>query len=258
MVTMYSLSNMVLDFAHVIQSRPVGILSKRPLGNSANLDLWGMNEMQSLYDGISTVHSLFYEEHSQETIARLVLCLGMQESTGDLKLNVPSGRSQGFMQVSPESVLADFDTYGQVLPSPYAQLIPGQVNVTDPGSAVKLWGWYGNVAAHSGVSVAEYVNRDLWNLSAVRCTPTLAHAVLAWLAGPSADMSDSATKAHFKDYLNRIHDYWVGSGFGSRWKLQQLLTRRLRGGVSWVAELTSTEGARSQPFVDAVFDVVRT
>jgi hypothetical protein len=95
MVTMYSLSNMVLDFAHVIQSRPVGILSKRPLGNSANLDLWGMNEMQSLYDGISTVHSLFYEEHCQETIARLVLCLGMQESTGDLKLNVPSGRSQG-------------------------------------------------------------------------------------------------------------------------------------------------------------------
>jgi hypothetical protein len=40
----------------------------------------------------------------------------------------------------------------------------------------------------------------------------LLHAVLAWLAGPSADMSDSATKAHFKDYLNRIH-YWVGSGF---------------------------------------------
>jgi hypothetical protein len=25
--------------------------------------------------------------------------------------------------------------------------------------------------------------------------------------GPSADMSDSATKAHFKDYLNCIHDY---------------------------------------------------
>jgi hypothetical protein len=42
----------------------------------------------------------------KETIARLVLCLGMQESTGDLKLNVPSGRSQVYAGVS-ESVLAD-------------------------------------------------------------------------------------------------------------------------------------------------------
>jgi hypothetical protein len=65
-------------------------------------------------------------------------------------------------------------------------------------------------------------------------------------------MSDSATKAHF-DYLNRITG-WFGF-WKLRWK-PQLLTTSPREAYS--AELTSTEGARSQPFVDAVFDVVRT
>jgi hypothetical protein len=97
MVTMYLLSNMVgLCACNPISSR--GNPVKETAGQPANLDLWGMNEMQSLYDGISTVQSILRGALS-ETTTRLVLCLGMQESTGDLKLNVPSGRSQVFMQV---------------------------------------------------------------------------------------------------------------------------------------------------------------
>lgn len=257
-MAMYSLSNMVLDFAHAVQSRPtsIGLLSGRPLGNSVNLDLWDITQMRSLYDGISTVHGLFYEGHSQETIARLILCLGMQESTGDPALNAPSGRSQGFMQVSPGSVVVDFDTFGEVLPSPYTNLVPGRVNLTDPGTSVKLWGWYGNAAAHSGVSVAEYVNRDAWNIKAERCSPTLAHAILAWLAGPSADVSDPITRVHFEDYLSRIRDYWVASGFGSEMTLLQLLSSRLQGGVSYVRELPKTANTITRPFADTVFDIL--
>jgi hypothetical protein len=249
-MTSYGLSDMVLDFAHVIQSRPSGIFSHRPLGNSQNLDLWAMSEMESLYDGIATVHGLFYDEYSRETIARLILCVSMQESTGDHALHVPAGRSQGLMQVSPESVVADFDTYGQTLPSLREPLTPGRVNVSDPGTSVKLWGWYGNAAAHTGVSVAEYVHRVEWQIAAHRLRPTLAHALLAWLAGPSADVGQAATKAHFEEYLNRIQDYWIAAGFGSQRRLQLLLKRRLRGNVTYVTDWR-------EPFVDSIIDAVK-
>jgi hypothetical protein len=53
-----------------------------------------MNEMQSLYDGISDhTQSILRGALSRQSLAWSYL--GMQESTGDLKLNVPSGRSQG-------------------------------------------------------------------------------------------------------------------------------------------------------------------
>jgi predicted LPLAT superfamily acyltransferase len=83
--------------------------------------------------------------------------------------------------------------------------------MTDPGSAVKLWGWYGN-AAHWRLCRRVRQSGPV-EFEALSDVHQLLHSVLA---APSADMSDSAT-AHFEDYLNRIHDFhWFG--FWNRWK----------------------------------------
>jgi hypothetical protein len=227
---------MILDFATAVQTRPDGIFSQRPIGNSLNLDKWDVARMQSLYGGITAVHTAFYEEFSKQTLARLILCVGMQESTGDFALNVPYGQSQGFMQASPASVVQDFNTYGQTIHSRHRPLVPGDVDVADPGTSVMLWGWYGNVVAHTGVSVAEYVHRAEWDIDARRDRPNLAHALLGWLAGPSATLDDGVVRAHFKDYFNRVMDYWLAAGFGTQGFLQSLVKRRLQGNVTHVVE----------------------
>jgi hypothetical protein len=195
-----------------------------------------MEKFDRLYGGIVAVQSAFYEEYSLQTLTRMILCVGMLESTGDPFLNYPDGQSQGFMQVSPASVVADYNAYGQIISSPSVSLVPDAVDVTDPGTSVMLWGWYGNIAAHTGVSIAEYVNRVEWNKDAHRRRPNLGHAILAWYAGPSADLSNEKIKRNFQDYLDRLSDYWVGSGFGSQGQLYHLLRRRLQGNVTHVTE----------------------
>jgi hypothetical protein len=65
-------------------------------------------------------------------------------------------------------------------------------------------GWYGNGAAHTGVSMAEYSNREALNIKAYRRRPNLGHAMLAWYAGPSASLDNKDTKKQFIDYVHRI------------------------------------------------------
>jgi hypothetical protein len=69
--------------------------------------MWSVEHFESLYGGIDAIHTAFYEEYSLGTLARLVMCIGMQESTGDFLLGYPYAQSQGLMQVSPASVLSD-------------------------------------------------------------------------------------------------------------------------------------------------------
>jgi hypothetical protein len=222
----YTLAHMVLDFAKAIQYVPNGPYSMRALGNPANLAKKDLPGMQSLYSGISAVNSHFYEEFDRGALAKLILCIGMQESTADFALD--TGVSVGYMQVSPASVVLDFDTYGKTVSYSGGSVTPGAVNVSDPGTSVILWGWYGNLAAHTGVSVAEYVNRKVWNIRAVRDKSTIQDAMLAWLLGPASRTSDPVIRRQFTDYVNRVADYWVVSGFGNRRDLQLILTKPLR------------------------------
>jgi hypothetical protein len=213
--------------------------------------MWSVEHFESLYGGIDAIHTAFYEEYSLGTLARLVMCIGMQESTGDFLLGYPYAQSQGLMQVSPASVLSDFDTYGQIIFNPYtgSNLIPGQVDITDPGTSVMLWGWYGNGAAHTGVSMAEYSNREAWNIKAYRRRPNLGHAMLAWYAGPSASLDNKDTKKQFIDYVHRILDYWVAAGFGSEGDMYKLMRRRLQGNITHVKTQTSDD-APEDPLLD--------
>jgi hypothetical protein len=77
------------------------------------------------------------------------MCIGMQESTGDFLLGYPYAQSQGLMQVSPASVLSD-------VRSDYIQSIYGIHFDTGTSRHYRSWyvrhGWYGNGAAHTGVS----------------------------------------------------------------------------------------------------------
>jgi hypothetical protein len=62
----------------------------------------------------------------------------------------PYAQSQGLMQVSPASVLSDFDTYGQIIYNPYtgSDLIPASRHYRS-WYVRHVVGWYGNGAAHT-------------------------------------------------------------------------------------------------------------
>jgi hypothetical protein len=81
----------------------------------------------------------FYEEYSLGTLARLVMCRYARKYRRFLT-GYPYAQSQGLMQVSPASVLSDLTRTVRLYSiHTGSNLIPGQVDITDPGTSVMLW-----------------------------------------------------------------------------------------------------------------------
>jgi hypothetical protein len=232
-MSQYSITDLTRDLNAAMASRPVGPLSGRGLGNPANLELWGDEEIESLYEGLETARASLYPEFTMQEFARVATCVGMQESTGDLALYVAEGGvSQGLMQVSPATVVVDYEEFGLPIPPVVSPRV--ELRLDDPGTSVVMWAWYTRVSALSGVSVAEYVNRVAWDIDISNAERTLASGMLAWLEGPGADADDPAVRDHFRDYTSRIGDYWTESGFGSVSELNALMQRPLFGEIGYV------------------------
>jgi hypothetical protein len=230
----YPISQLTIDLAAVLVPRPVGPLSGRALGSAPNLAAWAEPDILSLHEGLITAQASLYPEFELPEFARVVLCVAAQESTGDYTLHVPGGVSQGLMQVSPASVLADYAAHGEPLP-PVAEPA-GARRVSDPGYSVVMWAWYTRAVAMGGVSIAEYVHREAWGITTGARPRTMRRAMLAWLAGPAARELDAGVREKFSDYLARIGDYWCAAGFGDEDALERLLSRPLTGGVAFVRE----------------------
>jgi hypothetical protein len=231
---------MQTDLFEAMKTRP-GVHSDRPLGNTANVALWGKPQVDSLWEGVFTAWKLFFRrEFDLRTFSRMVLCEGMQESTGDFRLGckpVDFGdhTSHGFMQVTPGSVLKDFANHGKVIRSalktrrgvvlarPDRTL---QMDTSDPGLNVVIFAWYTKNSVLMGVSMQEYAHRVAWNIPPGNVTPIFGNCQLCWLAGPHNDFLGAGAAA-FRDYHARILDYYTGAGFGDVGAYEALIRTRI-------------------------------
>jgi hypothetical protein len=237
---MYDITQFKADLFNCMKSRPNGgVYSGRALGNTENIKLWNDKLIERFYSGIVTAHNLFHFEHELIDFARLVICECMQESTGNYRLgckkvDFSDHTSHGIIQVTPGSVLKDYrdwgvpimDVSGAMILSPS---LTHEIDTTDPKVSVIIWAWYTKNCVNATMSLAEYFNRDLWNLAPRDITQTYQTAMLTWLSGPS----NCAVKnfASFKDYYLRILDYYTQSGFGNKETFDKLLSTKLQGGM---------------------------
>lgn len=231
----YDRENLLADLLNVISSRPAGPKSGEPLGNSANMALWTEDKVSSLYTGLSTAYRLLYPElEDLRTFARFVLCICMQESTGDHALNVgspldlASWAGQGVLQVTAASVVKDFRDWGGRL-GPLDPKKAHALDLGDPCTCILLWAWYSRACCLAGISIAEWVHRDEWGKVTGRVAKVYGNAMYAWLAGPGKDFRVSASD-HLTHYFARISDYWTSAGFGTAAECEAIVNTKIAWG----------------------------
>jgi hypothetical protein len=130
-------------------------------------------------------------------------CVGMQESTGDL-LGILRTVARTHASISCKRSVW-LDTYGQIIFNPYT----GSIWYRDSRHYWSWYvrhvvGWYGNGAAHTGVSMAEYSNRvRLWISKLIDADPIL--VMRCWHGTQVRRRVDNKdTKKQFIDYVHRI------------------------------------------------------
>jgi hypothetical protein len=231
MAGQYTRRSFQTDLFHAMQSRP-GKYSGRALGNTANVALWTADKVDSLWDGVVTAHRLFFRKEcpSLRSFARLIICEGMQESTGIWNLGckpVDFGdhTSHGFMQVTPGSVMKDYRDWGLPIRSARGGtsrvlLDPATIGTVDtsvPHVSVLLFAWYSKNCVNMGVSMNEYAHRFSWNIPITTTHQKVLGACQAvWLAGPRTYINTDAGWRAYDDYYHRILDYYTQSGFGDK------------------------------------------
>lgn len=240
----YNISNLQVDLFNAMKSRPNGgVYSGRALGNSANIPLWTPDKIQSYFNGIVTAHNLFFTELSLKDFAQLIVCESCQESTGDYRLGVKpvdlnDHSSAGIIQVTPGSVLLDYqnwgvpiiDVTGKIILNPQSVL---DLDLNDPGVCVVIWAFYTKNVVVMGVSLNEYGNRVAWNIPTGEMTRDFGNAQAVWLSGGgvSNDRHTTTGQRAYQDYYNRILDYYIASGFGTKVQFDNLLNTPLNNKV---------------------------
>lgn len=244
--TTYTLEQFQKDLFHSMLSRPnEGFFSGRALGNTANRVLWTREKVKSFYDGVVTSQRLFFPEFTLEEFAHLIICESMQESTGDYRLGVKKPisfkdhTSHGIIQVTPGSVLFDYYRFGQPIMDVNGNMIlsPNRtedIDLNDPGVSIIIFSWYTTNCVSMGVSINEYIHRKEWHITIGKVKRDFGNCKLNWLAGPHNDRHRNGQKA-FQDYYNRILDYFIASGFGTRAIFDELIGRPLREKIQGVS-----------------------
>lgn len=239
----YSIDDFTKDWMHAMISRPnEGHFSGRALGNTANQALWTTAKTTSFYNGIVAAYLNFFRSEFADlkTFARLVMCECMQESTGNYNLGVrpvdfKDHTSHGLIQVTPASVLLDYKNYGQPIVDANGKLlvVPSltkEFDLSDPGINIIIWAWYTKNCVIMGVSMNEWVHKDVWHIPTGGVPKNFGNCQLCWLAGPGVGREKNKTA--FQDYHNRILDYWVASGFGTVDEYTKHIDTLLVGGIN--------------------------
>lgn len=228
----YDKKQMQVDLFQAMQSRP-GKYSGRALGNSSNIPLWTKDKVDSLWEGIATAYVRFFKKEfrSLRDFGRLIICEGMQESTGIWNLGCKTvdfddHTSHGFIQVTPGSNMKDFSDWGTSIRSVLKNrsdkilLDPSKVkdmNTADPCMNILMFAWYTKNCVNMGVSMNEYAHRELWHIPKQEGHSKVYAACQAvWLAGPRTYINTDAGWKSYEDYYNRILDYFTQSGFGTK------------------------------------------
>ena len=193
------------------------------LGRAGIMSKWTPAKLTQLMEGIGNVNALFYPEFSRRDIARLIICEGAQESTGDYDLGARAidfndHGAQGFIQVTPGSVVKDFRDFGKKIVNARGHVVldPARARSYDLRNVrtnVAFWGWYTHDTVVAGVSLNEWEHRAAWHIATGGVTRDYGNAMYTWLAGPRHDRhkDDGA----FREYHGRIAAYWRHAGFGS-------------------------------------------
>jgi hypothetical protein len=220
-------------------------LSGRPLGNDVNIALWTPEKIDSLFAGLVTAHRLFFVDLPFMDYARVIICECMQESTGDFRLgSAPTTldlssdhKSYGLIQVTPASVVRDYRDFGKPICDVFTKttrvIRPGKhatsLDLSDPFTNIVLHAAYTTSSIACKMSLREYAFRKAWNSRPTSTqVPDFGNCLLVWLAGPRNDRHDGASGAKsFDDYHKRVSDYFVGAGFGTRERLDTILSTRL-------------------------------
>jgi hypothetical protein len=221
----YSVAQLKADIGTVLQLH-APVYSNRNLGNPANVALWTPDKIASLYRGIATAQQ-FFPQLSMTDLAHLVAAEGAQESTGNFAL---PGYSVGFLQVTPNTVVQDFTNHGRPILAPdgSAVVTPGiTADLTDPAQNVALWAWYTHNVVVAGMSL----NEVALGFKQGGVTPDFGNAQFDWLAGPHNDRHNPAVAASYKDYHDRIKDYFVQANFGTDAQFEQLLGTSIGTGL---------------------------
>lgn len=235
---MYDIHQFREDLVNAMQSRPnTGGLSGRALGNTSNIAKWSPGDVERFFLGLRTAYGAFFssEKINFRTYCRVIICECMQESTGDRTLGFNTGggfkpvvnidtdhRSYGLIQVTPASVVRDFHHFGQpiICADRKELLVPGEartLDLTDPFVNIVIHAWYTKNSVSCRMSLREHVFRDVWHIVPRKnIAPDLGNCMFTWLAGPHNDRQDPKQAPAFADYYNRVCDYFVASGFGSR------------------------------------------
>ena len=218
----YSMAQLQADLKNVLQLRAPKY-SNRNLGNPANVALWTPDKMQSLMRGIQTAQR-YFPKIGLVDLAHLILAEGAQESTGNFAM---PGVSVGFMQVTPGTVGIDFKNHGMPIKAADGSVVvspQSSPDLNDPAQNIALWAWYSSNVVIAGMSLNEVA---LNNQPFGKVTRDFGNAEFDWLAGPHNDRHDASKAANFKDYHDRIKDYFVQSDFGSDSQFEALLATPL-------------------------------
>lgn len=232
----YDKNAMQKDLFQAMQPRP-GKYSGRALGNADNIKLWTPQKVDSLWEGIVTAHARIFKKEcpSLKEFARLIICEGMQESSGNWNLgckpvDFSDHTSHGFIQVTPGSVMIDFYNWGLpvksaltgrtgvVLLDPAKTL---QMDTSDPCTTVMMFAWYSKNSVNMGVSFNEYAHRKAWNIPIPTHNKVYGSLQLTWLAGPRMYVDTPEGQAAYDDYYKRILDYYTQSQFGTKEQFDQ-------------------------------------
>ena len=212
------------------------------VGGEGKIKLWTDQKVAQLALGIDAARQ-FYPEIEAADLGRLIIAEGAQETTGDwnLKVGGDKGAGQGFMQVTPQSVVRDYVYFGQAIRAPNGALVvdPDQpIDLANVGQNVALWAWYTRNCVAAGQALDE---RLIWKNPPTNVVRDFGNAQLTWLAGPHNDRHTSTGADSYEHYYRRIRDYFVLSKFGDDSKLRglldtqlsdQLLLTRVRPGLS--------------------------
>jgi hypothetical protein len=164
--------------------------------------MWSVEHFESLYGGIDAIHTAFYEEYSLGTLARLVMCRYARKYR----------RFTGILRTVARTH-ASISCKRSVDLTRTVRLY--SIHIRDPiwyrdSRHYRSWyvrhvvGWYGNGAAHTGVSMAEYSNRvRLWISKLIDADPIL--VMRCWHGTQVRRRVDNKdTKKQFIDYVHRI------------------------------------------------------
>lgn len=229
----YDRATMRTDIERLLRSSHTGLYSGRGLGDLSKLPLWTPDRIDQLWEGAATAWVRFYRKEvpSLKHFARMVLCECAQESTMDYRLGVKQPidfrdhTSHGVIQVTPGSVLHDFARFGRRIQSALVGrrgvvlADPARVRALDFDTSncagnIVMFAWYTKNTVNMGMSMNEYAHRIAWNTPTAPVKRVFGTAQLTWLAGPRNSIDTH--QAAYQDYYNRILDYWVHGGFGTK------------------------------------------